>query len=84
MPQREEVEDMDGDGYGDNPDGENQMHSLLTDEWQDPGTLWAITKTHSHLTLHKQSDSDGDGFGDNPMGNGADRFQRDSLSRGWT
>ena len=45
---------MDGDGYGDNPDGENPDAFPLTQTNGriQMGTLWAITKTHSHLTLH--------------------------------
>ena len=51
--ERSQSEDMDGDGYGDNPDGENpDAFPSNPDEWQDTdGNFVGNNEEHSHLTL---------------------------------
>ena len=76
---------MDGDGYGDNPDGENpDAFPTNPDEWQDTdGDLVGNNEDAFPFDPSQTTDTDGDGFGDNPVGNGADRFQETHHS-GWT
>jgi hypothetical protein len=74
--------DSDGDGYGDNPEGENP------DVFPDDATEWLDTDgdllgnnadAFPFDPLTNRKDSDGDGFGDDPRGNGADKFPMDGT-----
>lgn len=73
--------DVDGDGYGDNPDGFNP------DAFPNDGTQWSdadgdgygdeATGNNPDLfpnAATQWADADGDGYGDNPSGTNADRF----------
>ena len=77
--------DQDGDGYGDNPNGNN------SDDFPSDGTQWSDqdgdgygdnqngTFPDAFPTDSTQwSDMDGDGYGDNPNGNNADLWTNDS------
>ena len=77
--------DQDGDGYGDNPNGNN------SDAFPSDGTQWSDqdgdgygdnqngTFPDAFPTDGTQwSDQDGDGYGDNPTGNNADLWTNDS------
>ena len=77
--------DQDGDGYGDNPNGNN------SDDFPSDGTQWSDQDGDGYGDNQngtfpdvfptdgtQWSDMDGDGYGDNPAGNNADLWTNDS------
>ena len=77
--------DQDGDGYGDNPNGNN------SDAFPSDGTQWSDQDGDGYGDNQngtfpdafpsdgtQWSDQDGDGYGDNPTGNNADLWTNDS------
>jgi len=77
--------DQDGDGYGDNPNGNN------SDDFPSDGTQWSDQDGDGYgdnqngtfpdafpTDATQWSDMDGDGYGDNPAGNNADLWTNDS------